>query len=67
MQRLDVTGNDQRDTPLDTLAQEPVVDQVGVAPADDDGDVPRIQKDVAPAKPCARGMTDRTASVSRSV
>ena len=48
MQRLDIAGHDQRDAPLDPLAAQPALDQILVLAADDDGDVPCVQENIAP-------------------
>src|SRR5216683_6624600 len=56
MQRFDIAGHDQRDPPLDALATQPAVDQVFVLAADDDGDVPRMEENVAPLQLRANGV-----------
>src|SRR5260370_18705586 len=56
MERLDIAGHDERDAPLQSLGSEPAVDQVGVLAADDDGDGPRIEENIAPLQLRTNGM-----------
>ena len=56
MERLDIAGHDERDAPLQSLGSEPAVDQVGVLAADDDGDVPRIEENIAPLQLRTNGV-----------
>jgi hypothetical protein len=47
MERLDIAWDDQRDASPQPFGSEPVVDQVCVLTADDDGDVPRVEENIA--------------------
>ena len=67
VQRLEIAGHHQRDAPLDSLGSQPAVDQVLVLAADDDGDMARLQEDVAAGSFPPTGWPRRTASASLSV
>src|ERR1700733_12910486 len=57
MERFQIARHHQRNTSLDPVGQEPVFDQVRVLAADDDGDMPRIQEDIAPPQPGSDRVT----------
>jgi hypothetical protein len=66
MERLDIAWYDQRYAPLQRFGSEPVVDQVCVLTADDDGDVPRAQENIAPLQLRANGVAAPYREASRS-